>query len=84
MLSRLTELGSSAGAAYLIAILGNVFLASMQILIKQASAVLSAFQILYIRSVFLIAISLHSLQRMGVPPYIKPSRRTAALPQSSG
>ena len=43
--------------AYLYALVGNVIMATMHILIKQASGVLSPFQILYIRSIFLIVVS---------------------------
>ena len=49
--------------AYLYALIGNIFLAAMQVLIKKASSTLSPFQILYFRSVFLIVISLQSLKR---------------------
>ena len=56
--------------SYLYALIGNVLLAVMQTSIKQASDILSPFQVLYFRSIFLIIISLVSVGRAGKSPYI--------------
>ena len=49
--------------AYIYALLGNVLFALMQICFKKASQTLTPFQILVIRSFFLILISLLMLKR---------------------
>lgn len=56
--------------AYLYALGGNLALAVMQTLFKETSAVLSPFQVLYVRSIFLLVISLAVLRMEGISPYV--------------
>ena len=68
--------GASRALVVVYALIGNVFLAVMQILIKQATTVLSPFQVLYFRSVFVLFISLLTLRQSNKSPYIQPRSGT--------
>lgn len=56
--------------AIIYALVGNVSFATLQVLFKQATAVLFSFQTLYIRSVCLLIITLAILRHRGVSPYV--------------
>ena len=66
----------TSNMAFVYALIGNILLAAMQTLIKQASTVLSPFQILYFRSVLLIIVSWQSVKYAGLSHYIPKPRCT--------
>ena len=59
-----------ANAGYLYALLGNTAFALVQILVKEATKTMTAFQVLYIRSFFLFLLTLGILRQMQLSPYI--------------
>ena len=68
----LHEIGKShPNVAYLYTILGNVCMASIQILVKQVSHTLTTFQIIIIRSICLICFNLYTLKSNELSPYVK-------------
>jgi hypothetical protein len=70
---------TSQNLVYLYALGGNLALAVMQILFKSTSAVLTPFQVLYVRSFFLLFFSLFVLRQNKISPYIAEPQSTRSL-----
>jgi hypothetical protein len=69
--------------AYIYSLIGNTGLAIQQILFKYAMRTLSSFQIIAIRSVFLILINFLVLQSVCQSPYLAGSSGTSPLIEPS-
>ena len=65
---------SHPNIAYVYALVGNTFLAIMQIFTKYATAILSSFQLLSIRSFFLIWFGLWVIRSVNRSPYVPSSQ----------
>jgi hypothetical protein len=70
-------------APYLYALVGNVFMSFMQIFTKQLTLTLSSFQVLLLRSFFLLLFNALVLSRVGCSPYIPSPDGTPRLIQPS-
>lgn len=75
----MTVFGSEHNLALAYALAGNLSFAVLQIVFKQSTGVLSSFELLYIRSVFLFAITAWLINKKGLTAYI-PSSQSELCP----
>lgn len=58
------------GKAYKYALFGNILFASAQVFFKKATQTLSPFEVLYLRSIFLLALAMVVIKKKQLSVYI--------------